>query len=175
MPTGKFYAVQAGRQIGVYRSWEEARRQVDGYRNASFKKFSTKAQAEQFAFGNGGARVGGGPAADDDRGRDGRVPPAVRGADAGDRRVVSPLPPRGEEPYVPPTYVLYFDGAARGNPGPAGGGAILLDEHGTEVGSISANWPTSLPHVMGDAPSDAGSGSESALATEAILQSSGSG
>jgi ribonuclease HI len=30
-------------------------------------------------------------------------------------------------------YVLYADGAARGNPGPAGAGAVLLDERGTVV------------------------------------------
>jgi len=32
---------------------------------------------------------------------------------------------------------LYADGAARGNPGPAGSGAILLDEHGTPIARLT--------------------------------------
>jgi ribonuclease HI len=34
------------------------------------------------------------------------------------------------------TLTLFFDGAARGNPGPAGAGAVLLDEKGVEVERI---------------------------------------
>ncbi len=33
--------------------------------------------------------------------------------------------------------VLFADGAARGNPGPAGAGAVLLDEHGRVVAEIT--------------------------------------
>jgi ribonuclease HI len=32
--------------------------------------------------------------------------------------------------------IIYSDGAARGNPGPAGAGAILLDAEGRSVGSV---------------------------------------
>jgi ribonuclease HI len=39
--------------------------------------------------------------------------------------------------------VLYADGAARGNPGPAGAGAALLDEEGRLVGEAMR----SLPHA----------------------------
>lgn len=35
-------------------------------------------------------------------------------------------------------FVLYTDGGARGNPGPAGAGALLLAPDGTEVEAISA-------------------------------------
>ena len=31
---------------------------------------------------------------------------------------------------------LYADGGARGNPGPAGSGAVLLDEHGTVIAEL---------------------------------------
>jgi ribonuclease HI len=34
-------------------------------------------------------------------------------------------------------YLLYIDGASRGNPGPAGAGAILLDAHGRVLGESS--------------------------------------
>jgi len=33
--------------------------------------------------------------------------------------------------------ILYADGAARGNPGPAGAGAVLLDEEGTVVAELT--------------------------------------
>jgi ribonuclease HI len=33
--------------------------------------------------------------------------------------------------------ILYADGAARGNPGPAGAGAILLDEEGRKVAELT--------------------------------------
>lgn len=35
-------------------------------------------------------------------------------------------------------FTLYTDGGARGNPGPAGAGALLLDADGKEVEAISA-------------------------------------
>ena len=31
---------------------------------------------------------------------------------------------------------MYADGGARGNPGPAGSGAVLLDEHGTVIAEL---------------------------------------
>ena len=34
-------------------------------------------------------------------------------------------------------YTLYTDGGARGNPGPAGAGAVLLDQDGNEVEAFS--------------------------------------
>lgn len=33
--------------------------------------------------------------------------------------------------------VLYADGAARGNPGPAGAGALLVDEHGATIAELT--------------------------------------
>lgn len=42
---GKFYAVKAGRKTGIFNSWEECKRQVDGYPSASYKSFKTAAEA----------------------------------------------------------------------------------------------------------------------------------
>ena len=39
-PTAKFYAVAAGRATGVFRSWDECRRSVNGFSGASFKAFT---------------------------------------------------------------------------------------------------------------------------------------
>ena len=36
------------------------------------------------------------------------------------------------------TYFIHADGGARGNPGPAGAGAIIRDELGNTVGSVSS-------------------------------------
>jgi len=44
----KFYAVKAGRNTGVYTSWEECRRQVIGFSGAVFKGFETEADALSF-------------------------------------------------------------------------------------------------------------------------------
>lgn len=45
---GKFYAVKAGRQTGIFNSWEECKKQVDGYPSASYKSFKTAAEAAAY-------------------------------------------------------------------------------------------------------------------------------
>jgi ribonuclease HI len=44
--------------------------------------------------------------------------------------------------YLQRSCILRFDGAARGNPGPAGAGAALFAENGTLVSNIwqQFNW-----------------------------------
>jgi len=54
-----YYAVAEGRKVGVFLSWEECRRQVDGHSGARYKAFPTKRQAE--AFVRSGGKVGGKP------------------------------------------------------------------------------------------------------------------
>ena len=39
MAKKKFYAVQNGRVPGVYLTWDECKKQVDGYSGASYKSF----------------------------------------------------------------------------------------------------------------------------------------
>lgn len=43
-----YYAVRKGRKAGVYESWEEARKQVDGFPGAVFKKFECYVDAEDY-------------------------------------------------------------------------------------------------------------------------------
>ncbi|XP_066468463.1 ribonuclease H1 [Tiliqua scincoides] len=43
-----FYAVRKGRQVGVFRSWEDCKKQVDKYQYASFKKFKSEDDAWDF-------------------------------------------------------------------------------------------------------------------------------
>jgi viroplasmin and RNaseH domain-containing protein len=48
-----YYAVAVGRKVGVFLSWEECRRQVEGHSGARFKAFPTKRQAEAFVRSGG--------------------------------------------------------------------------------------------------------------------------
>ncbi|KAG7387146.1 RNA-DNA hybrid ribonuclease [Phytophthora pseudosyringae] len=45
---GWWYAVAKGRKTGVFRSWNEAKKQVENLFSPSFKKFPTKEEAEAF-------------------------------------------------------------------------------------------------------------------------------
>lgn len=42
---GKFYAVRSGRTPGIYMSWEDCRKMVDGYPKAEYKSFKTEEEA----------------------------------------------------------------------------------------------------------------------------------
>ncbi|KAH3667005.1 hypothetical protein WICMUC_005352 [Wickerhamomyces mucosus] len=43
-----FYAVAKGRITGIYNTWDACKQQVEGFTGAKFKKFSTKAAADNF-------------------------------------------------------------------------------------------------------------------------------
>ncbi|XP_033156133.1 ribonuclease H1 [Drosophila mauritiana] len=49
--TMAFYAVASGRKSGVYGSWAECEEQVKGFKNAKYKKFKTRQEADQFVNG----------------------------------------------------------------------------------------------------------------------------
>ena len=44
----KYYAVKVGRQVGIYQTWADCQKQVEGYSGAIFKSFSTLEEAEAF-------------------------------------------------------------------------------------------------------------------------------
>jgi ribonuclease H-related protein len=44
----KFYAVKVGKLKGIFESWAECKEQVDGYKGAIYKSFTTKEEAEIF-------------------------------------------------------------------------------------------------------------------------------
>lgn len=48
---GKFYAVKKGRIPGIYKSWDECKKMVDGYSGPVYKSFKTLAEAEAFMGG----------------------------------------------------------------------------------------------------------------------------
>ena len=48
MKKKSWYAVRQGRKTGLYTTWEECKKQVIGYPNASYKGFYTKEEATAF-------------------------------------------------------------------------------------------------------------------------------
>ncbi|ETI38079.1 hypothetical protein F441_15921 [Phytophthora nicotianae CJ01A1] len=64
MPKGKdsYYAVANGRQPGVYKSWDSAKAQTNGYSYNQHQRFDTQAEANAYMAGyNGGTGKAGNP------------------------------------------------------------------------------------------------------------------
>jgi len=51
MPSGYHYAVAKGRKPGIYDNWDECKSQVDGFKGARYKKFSSLEEAQKFISG----------------------------------------------------------------------------------------------------------------------------
>jgi ribonuclease HI len=94
-----YYAVRCGHKPGIYRSWEECRRQVEGYSNAEYKRFASMDEAGHYLTGN------------------------ARPKPAEPVQINLTKPPRDESGLKEVT--IYADGACMGNPGPGGYGAII--------------------------------------------------
>ena len=47
MSKNKFFVVWEGKEPGIYRSWEECKRQIHGFEGALFKGFATEAEARE--------------------------------------------------------------------------------------------------------------------------------
>ena len=45
---GKFYAVRRGKEPGIYTDWESCRQNVAGFKNAEYKSFKSKEEAEVY-------------------------------------------------------------------------------------------------------------------------------
>ena len=61
----KYYAVKNGRVPGIYNSWAECQKQIHGFKNASYKSFTSRKEAEEVATiavaHDGGLRRNGAP------------------------------------------------------------------------------------------------------------------
>lgn len=51
-----YYAVASGRATGVFSTWDECNRSVKGYKNAAYKKFDTKQEADSFVSNHVGVQ-----------------------------------------------------------------------------------------------------------------------
>lgn len=47
----KYYAVRVGRTPGIYHTWEECKRMVDGYPGAQYKSFHAEGEAREYIYG----------------------------------------------------------------------------------------------------------------------------
>lgn len=47
----KYYAVLIGREPGIYESWEDCKKQIDGFSGAAYKSFKTKKEANAYMRG----------------------------------------------------------------------------------------------------------------------------
>ncbi|MCJ1386973.1 hypothetical protein MMC17_010102 [Xylographa soralifera] len=56
----KFYSVRVGHNPGIYHSWNECLSQVKGFKNATFKSFSSLTDAERFMAGEDPGKGSGG-------------------------------------------------------------------------------------------------------------------
>ena len=48
----KVYAVAVGREPGIYKTWAQAKKQVEGFKGAKYKGFSTEEEARTFLLEN---------------------------------------------------------------------------------------------------------------------------
>lgn len=99
-PKQKFYAVRNGLVPGIYLTWADCKRQVDGYANAVYKSFATRAEAEQFLHGR---------------------------APAYTRKSQTAAQPDASVVSDPNAVIVYTDGSCLKNPGRGGYGVVILD------------------------------------------------
>jgi ribonuclease HI len=82
-----FYAIAKGKIPGVYKSWEEAKKQIEGVKGAKFKKFSSEQEARDF----------------------------VDGKDLHQQSIEEFFKPVGDPKETEKTLIVFTDGAAKNN------------------------------------------------------------
>ena len=50
MTTKKYYAVKNGRSVGIFTSWDECKKQINGFSGAIYKSFATLQEAEEYLY-----------------------------------------------------------------------------------------------------------------------------
>ncbi|CAB9519403.1 Pfam:RnaseH [Seminavis robusta] len=146
MAKKKFYAVSAGRKIGIFETWDACKAQVNGYKNAKFKGFSTLEEAQAFIGvfkesnsqnepkSSAKASVKNPPKRPIQSEENSVVTADVRTSSSYDVPLPAEKRRRIEEHEksdagdIPSIWsvLLSFDGGSRGNPGVAGSGAEVV-------------------------------------------------
>ena len=175
----KFYGVARGREPGVYRTWDEASAQVTGIKGALHKSFGTEAEAAAWVAAQRGGAVGDArpsesarlrsparsPTSSRARSSSSARPPTSPPPERRARRAVSTVagPADGDAERPAPStrrpasrkkYLLAFDGACRGNPGPSGAGALIKEDAGdasVDVDAAGGAVVFELATYLGDA------------------------
>ncbi len=116
MAKKKFYVVWNGAEPGIYHTWEECRRQVEGVPGAVYKSFATEEAAEEAFYSSPALFIGQ---------KNGETGGAVSPAPAApDTAIAAPAPaaaetapPRPAAAVLQPEDAIAVDAACSGNPG----------------------------------------------------------
>lgn len=125
----RFYAVKSGRIPGIYHTWDECKKQVDGFPGAQYKGFATEGEARSFITGAV---------------EPSKVPSGSAGKSGSRRSKKTSLPMEQQSLEIESDegqVVIYTDGSCLKNPGGPGGYAAVIKHNGivTElVGSEEA-------------------------------------
>ena len=132
MAKKKIYAVKHGRTTGLFSTWDECRKQVDGFAGARFKSFLSETEARAWLSGTP-ETVSLFP---DDAGKAKPTPCAE-----------SPAPAVENDPSA--DYTVYTDGSCLRNPdGPGGYAAVILSSQGDDVRELSGGEPSTTNNRM---------------------------
>ena len=140
MPKKKFYAVAIGKKPGVYTSWEDCAKQVNGFPNNKYKGFKTRQEALNYLQGFGGLSN----QSKSFNNKRKRETPLIQNSNA--RLKVEGSSSSNEETFE---FIVHFDGGARGNPGVAGAGAEIIFTK-TVKKTITKRVKTHIRHFLGD-------------------------
>lgn len=124
MKKQKFYVVWSGHNPGIYTSWDDCKREVEGFGGAKYKAFATEAEAKrEFMLG-----------AADERSEEVKAYAEQSAAEA--VPVAAPTLPAEVEPFA-----LAVDAACSGNPGMMEYRGVYL-KNGREVFHFGPIWGT---------------------------------
>lgn len=130
----KVYAVRKGRACGIFTTWAECKKQVDGFPAACYKSFTDISEA--LVWLNGGART-----------IKAKTGSAVRAS-----RLSRPRPARQALPAIPDSeqdYVIYTDGSCLKNPdGPGGWAAVITETATGKVTELHDGTPSTTNNRM---------------------------
>ena len=111
MPPKKFYAVAKGIKPGIYKTWDEAKAQVDGFPGALFKSFASMTEAEDWFKENSDKKI-----------LNNKKEPSSTDT----------------KPHKSDEIIIYTDGGSLGNPGPGGYGIVLI--YGDTIKEINGGF-----------------------------------
>lgn len=117
MAKKKFYVVWNGAEPGIYHTWEECRRQVEGVPGAVYKSFATEEAAEEAFYSSSTLFIG------QKNGAAGSTSPSAPASSAPDAQAATTPSAGNDAPARPAPFVMQpedaiaVDAACSGNPG----------------------------------------------------------
>ncbi len=126
----RFYAVRAGRAPGIYHTWDDCKKQVDGFPGAQYKGFATEGEARSFI--------------------DGAVEPSKAPAQSAQKsesrcsqKTRLPLEQLSlDTASAGGSVIIYTDGSCLKNPGGPGGYAAVIQHSGTVTELVGSEEAT---------------------------------